>query len=63
MTNLRVVGCGRLKSKVCGVTICGVSKSAGAGGSKKCGVREVSKNTGCGRLQKVRRAHFDMQTF
>ena len=26
----------------------------GAGGFKKCGVREVPKSAGCGRLQKVR---------
>ena len=64
MTNLRVAGCGRLKSTVCGMTNLGVqevSKSVGcgrfqklrgAGGPKKCGVREVKKSAGCGRSQK-----------
>ena len=33
----------------------------GAGGFKKCRVREVSKSTGCGRFQKVREVDIEVR--
>ena len=48
VTNLRVAGCGRLKS-----TVCGVTNLRSAGCFKTCGVREVSKRAGCGSLKQA----------